>query len=97
MLALALDLAQQRLLIELARALRIAQSIQARDIRLLIHQRVKTVEGIQQTMRPIDLGAEFLHLCLVTTAHRRRRDAEEAAVLIRGEQPAAIIDREAHP
>ena len=97
MLALAFDLAQQRLLIELARALRVAQSIQARDIRLLIHQCVKTVEGIQQTMRAIDLGAEFFHLRLVTAAHRRRRDAEEAAVLIRGEQTTAIIDREAHP
>ena len=94
---LAFDLAQQRLLIELARALGVAQAIQTRDVRFLVHERVEAVEGIKQTVRAIDPSAEFLHLRLVTTTHGRRCESEQTAVLIGRQNAALVIDGEPDP
>ena len=60
--ALRLDLAEQRLLVELPVALRVAQPIQPRCVRLLIHHHIQTVEGVQQPVRALNVRGELLHL-----------------------------------
>ena len=58
-LAVAFDLAEQRLFVELSRPIRIAQTAQARDVRLLIDHHVETVEGVEQAVRAGNFRGSF--------------------------------------
>ena len=95
--AASFDFAQQRLLIELVRALRVAQPPESGGVRLFVHHHIQAAKGVEQPVRSGDVCGQFLHLRHFLAADRRRRQAIESAVLIAGDEPSLIVHREADP
>ena len=95
--AAALEAAQQLDLVQLAAGFRGADAIQAAAPLLAVDHDVEAVKGPQQTLRLADVHGQFLDLNAGRSANRRGRDAVEAAVLVRDDQPALRIDAHGDP
>src|SRR2546430_1189354 len=97
--AFAVDLAEELYLVESIIVVGGANAIQAAGILLAaIDDDIETVECPEQALGLADVGRDLLDLGLGgSPAQCRRRDAEQAAVLIRDNKAALGIDAHVDP